>query len=105
MLVEVQDPAGTNPKLRPVVIVTPANEVEVADTLIGVAVTTSFSEPLPENQIPLPWQPEARTITKLSKPSVAVCNWLVSMERSAIVEMKGVVPPRVLEKIIERLPR
>jgi hypothetical protein len=53
---EIADAHG-NRKLRPAVIVTPTANLESAQVIDVVAVTSRLSDPLPPDQILLPWHP------------------------------------------------
>lgn len=90
--VRVTDPRG-NVKVRPVVILTSTSEIILDSPLVAVAVTSSFAAPTPKNMVELPWaRPPIRTATGLVKRSAAVCDWLVTIKQSDIVETMGFVP-------------
>jgi mRNA-degrading endonuclease toxin of MazEF toxin-antitoxin module len=102
--VRVGDQAGRNPKCRPAVILTPTNEISPGEQLVAVAVTSTFSKPLPQNQIELPWQHGGHPVTGLKKRCVAVCDWLIEVDQSAIEAIGGVAPPLVLTAILAQIP-
>lgn len=74
--VEILDPQNRNPKRRPAVIVTPTEEILPDGEVILVAITGSVNAAPAEAQVALPWHAQGHTGTRLTKPSVAVCNWL-----------------------------
>jgi hypothetical protein len=53
--VRVLDPLHKNAKIRPVVIVTSAAELGAGDPHLAVAITGTFSLPLPNDHVELPW--------------------------------------------------
>ena len=52
----VRDSAGANSKCRPVVIVTPTADISHDSTVIGVAVTSTFTKPLRPREVAIPWR-------------------------------------------------
>lgn len=98
---DVADLEGRNRKCRPVVILTLADQVPAGEPFIGVAVTTRLEKPLPNTHILLPYHPKRNVMTRLSEPSAAVCNWLVEVWEQDIQDRAGVVPPELLDRIID----
>jgi mRNA-degrading endonuclease toxin of MazEF toxin-antitoxin module len=99
----VLDPAGENPKLRPLVVVTVNSEIAKSETLFAVAITGDFSEPLAAEEVALPWHPRGASRTRLTKPCVAKCSWLCELKAADVVEIRGHVPAAQLEDILKRL--
>jgi hypothetical protein len=95
----VLDPQGGNEKIRPIVILTSDDEIDGADILVGVAITSQFSNPHDADEVPLPWSASGRSVTRLRKPSVAKCSWLCVIEKHNVVELKGVVRQQELQRI------
>lgn len=102
--VVVADKGGVNPKCRPAVVVTPTDEITDDDTFVVVAATSTFTKPLPENQIELPWKAGGHPVTGLYKRCVAVCDWLAEVSHSDVDSIGGIVPPAVLRKILAQIP-
>jgi hypothetical protein len=75
----VGDPQGGNTKVRPLVIVTPTNEIAGENPIAGVAVTG------------------------LRKPCVAKCSWLVVLGVADVVEQKGFVSTERLTEILTKI--
>jgi hypothetical protein len=98
---EVRDQQGRNRKPRPVVILTPAQQVAPGQPFLGVAVTTRLDKPLPETHVRLPYYPKKRVKTRLTKPCAAVCNWLVEVREEDVLDRAGIVPRKELDRIIE----
>lgn len=107
MWVEVADPNGHNCYHRPVIILTPSNELAEEDTIVGVVAsnTASSVSPRPHSYIAVPYQEDGRVRTKLREPTVAVCEWLVEIEKSQIASdnIGGIVPPSCLKQILDKV--
>ncbi len=97
LLVEtVSDPTGQNLKTRPVVLVSDVEQ------LYGVAVSTQFDLPLQAHEVLL-YDGKTRNRTGLSKPCVALCDWVVGFEVSQIVKKLGHVMPHQQTAITNNL--
>lgn len=97
----MRDRRGENEKRRPGVIVSEDQEAEGARSFFVVAISTSIREPMSEWEVPLPWNTNGTTRTKLRKRAVAVCNWLVELSPDDVEDFGGVVPPKPLNRILE----
>jgi len=98
VLVEVLDPQGRNPKIRPLIIINNPKEI-----VIGVAVTSKVPTPLEPSHVELPYDTQGKVKTKLTKKSIAECKWLVEFQAESVVEVKGFVPNRILLEILEKV--
>jgi len=90
-------------KLRPAVVVVKDEDITNDRELILVAVTTTFADPPPEFCIPLPWHPRGHPVTRLTKRSAAVCNWLSVTRPERIVGFGGYVPAKTMQLIQAKL--
>ena len=97
------DPQGRNHKTRGHVIITDTDAVADNAILVGVAITGEFSDPLADNQIALPWSLPRHPVTGLRKPSVAVCNWLVTFSPDEIDNIGGRAPGGQLFQIMRQV--
>lgn len=99
----VLDSAGRNPKTRNLIVVVDAG----ADStqFVGVAVTGTFSHPLGDGHIPLPFSknPASKCRTGLVKESVAVCDWLCAFGVGDVIKQAGFTPARELGQILDWL--
>ncbi len=84
-------------------IVTPTDEIQSEGLVRVVAISTQFEEAPPEVQVELPWNAQGTAKTQLRKPSWAVCTWIISVPVASILECQGIVPPRELLQIAQRL--
>jgi mRNA-degrading endonuclease toxin of MazEF toxin-antitoxin module len=91
-------------KIRPVVVVTPNEEMTEAAPLVGVAITGT-PDPPTGFEVPLPWQAQGRTRTGLDKPNAAVCCWFVAFGAADVVATIGHVPPEPMRRIEEAIRR
>jgi mRNA-degrading endonuclease toxin of MazEF toxin-antitoxin module len=89
-------------KRRPVIIITPTAEI-ADEPLIVMAITTTFSDPPPEDHILLPWHPAGRSLTKLRRRSAAVLSWIEEVRPTDLTELAGDVPARLMTEILARL--
>jgi mRNA-degrading endonuclease toxin of MazEF toxin-antitoxin module len=101
--VEVLDPQNRNPKSRPAVIVSPTEEIRPDGDVVLVAITGSTNAAPAEMQVALPWHAQGQTRTKLTKPSVAVCNWVFTSPLSKIQSYSGLVPDRQMLQILDKI--
>jgi hypothetical protein len=92
---------------RPVIILTPDEQIGQAKELFGVVAsnTAAVINPRPPHCIDLPFHPSGRVGTKLRKPTVAVCNWVVAVDRAEIEDMGGIVSPKLVSLILEERQR
>lgn len=86
-------------KLRPAVILNNNEDIQ-RDRLIVAAVTTTFPNPPPPNVVPLPWHPAGHPVTRLTRRSGVVCDWLVTIRPDEINTFSGDVPAKLLREII-----
>jgi mRNA-degrading endonuclease toxin of MazEF toxin-antitoxin module len=99
----VRDPAGGNPKIRPLVIVSANSDIGTSNSVFAVAITSQFREPLPSDEVALPWHLTGKSRTGLTKPCVAKCSWICELDEGTIVESRGHVPNLQLEEILVRV--
>lgn len=103
ILASVRDPQGANPKVRPLVVVTPTAELSTGAELVTVAITGCFSTPLQDDEVLLPFHPAGNAKSGLRKPCVAKCEWLVKLEQADVVDQKGFIPARELAAILNKI--
>jgi hypothetical protein len=92
-------------KVRPAVVVTRNVDVAAGRPIIVVAISGTFSEPLPPEWVPAPWAAGGHPRTKLHRPSVAVCDWQEVGSRSDIVAVTGFMPLAAPTRIVEVIER
>ncbi|MCH8216354.1 MAG: type II toxin-antitoxin system PemK/MazF family toxin [Planctomycetes bacterium] len=100
---EVPDSNGYNCYRRPVIILNRTVEIAPAEKLTGVvvSVTAYDKNPRPADYIEIPYHRQGRVRTKLKKPCVAVCSWLIELDKQVPEsDICGIVPPQVMEEII-----
>jgi len=100
--VKLKDPRGGK-KTRPVVVVTGDPEIQAGGKIHGVAVTSRVDGR--EDEVELPWHRSRHPYTGLSKPSVAVCSWVVDFMADQVEVIEGMVPRDRLINILEQLRR
>lgn len=94
-------------KRRPVVIVTPDEEIEPGGSLVGVCISTTIPEigALPDHHIPLPWHRQGHPWTGLNERNAALCDWLIVFVEADIIQVVGNTPAKPLHKISEVLKK
>jgi mRNA-degrading endonuclease toxin of MazEF toxin-antitoxin module len=92
-------------KIRPVVILTPTEEIQPGEPMAVACVTTHIEQPTPPHHIPLPWHRARHPRTGLDKPNVVKCDWLASIDEADIIREMGSVPGRQMILIAETLQR
>ena len=93
------DPAGRNPKKRPVVLLTSENEVPAGEPLIGIGITGSLPNPLAPEYVLLPWHRAKHPFTGLNKKCAARCRWRITIPITDDLEAIGRVPDKVFAEI------
>ncbi len=96
---EIPDPRGSNPKLRPVVIITRDDEITQDGDVVVVGVTTKVDTAPKDVSVELPWARNRHPKTGLKEPSVVVCTWQRILPVASIKALAGVVPGRQLLQI------
>jgi hypothetical protein len=99
----VSDPAGRNPKARPLVLLTGEDDTPADAPLVGVAITSTLPTPLPDHYVLLPWDRAGHRQTGLKKKCAAVCNWFPKVNRSESLQVMGRVPDATFEEVRQRV--
>jgi len=99
----VSDLQGGNPKTRPVVVVTPTSEISPQGLFVGVAITGTFSDPLADDEVALPFHPAGTASSGLRKPCVAKCSWMVPLRVTDVIDQKGFLTTERLAAILTRI--
>ncbi len=99
---EVADPQGKNRKVRPLIILTPTEEIREGERFVAVAVSSTFPHPIPEDCVELPYHPAGQVRTRLRKPSVAVCSWHIGLLHTDVIQPIGWVPNQQMLAILEK---
>jgi mRNA-degrading endonuclease toxin of MazEF toxin-antitoxin module len=99
----VPDRRGGNHKRRPLVIITPTEDIEPGKPFQVVCLSTKITEyPSIYNVfIPGP-RPGKKAITLISQDCVAVCEWVLSIKESDIAGLLGPLPPRYLLQVLQK---
>ena len=98
---DVADPRGLV-KRRPVLIITPTDEIVLDGTIVALAITTTFPDPPESNQVLLPWHSSGFCPTGLRRRSAVVCDWAVSLRPSQIDFVAGFLPTKYLLDVMNR---
>jgi mRNA-degrading endonuclease toxin of MazEF toxin-antitoxin module len=93
------DPNGVNPKDRPAVIISRADEIDRDGFLFVVAISTLLPGPLPSDHVKLPWHPKGHPRTGLKSNCAAVCTWIEKIDPSRVLTTIGHAPGKALVEI------
>jgi hypothetical protein len=99
---EIADANGVR-KLRPAVIVTPADRITSAGPFEVVAITSRLPQPLPDDHILLPWHPQGHPRSGLNRRCAAVCGWVARIAAADIRAAAGMIPNAALALILAKL--
>jgi len=88
----VLDPQSSNPKNRPVVIVTPTHEIVAGRPFVAIAITSQVPNNPSENYVLLPYQRNGRGRSGLRKKCAAMCDWAMELRHEDIVRYIGWAP-------------
>ena len=98
--VELLDPQGRNPKIRPAVVITPTDDITDEGSVHVIGITSQTNESASDVTVDLPWHRNQHPRTKLRRASVAVCTWQQIVSASEIVEIRGQVPVPEMMQIL-----
>src|SRR5207244_4208879 len=77
-IVPIHDPQGRNPKPgRPFVVISRNEEIAQEDRVLAVGITGELDQSPADHCVELPHGPRCKT--GLSKPSAALCTWLIDI--------------------------
>ena len=100
---EMADANGIR-KERPVVIITPDDQIGEAGLVEVVAITSKVPNPLPEDHVLLPWHAQGHPRTGLNRKCAAVCSWMGQIAIEDIQSVAGMTPAKILAEIASKLP-
>jgi hypothetical protein len=98
---QVPDQNNVNPKDRFVVLVRDLDDTD--SHVYGVAVTGTFTLPLPPTSVRLPYHRQGRCKTGLNKDCIADCTWIVVATPADIIKALGITPPIQLATILQQV--
>lgn len=101
--VEIQDPQKRNPKCRPAIILTTAKDIQAGAPIMVVGISTELTQTPRDEQVDLPWHPQGRVRTGLKRKCAAICSWIEEIRLETIKESAGVVPPRQMLNILNKI--
>lgn len=99
------DPRERNVKRRPAVVLSDGQDITADGRVVAVAISSTFTEPLPPEQVELPWEPQGRAVTGFRRRCVAVCRWAIDVAADDVEPTPGHVPPAIMRQIIEQVRR
>jgi len=101
VLAEVGDARGLR-KRRPVLIISSSDDIIQDRPIVGLAITTTFPQPVPASHVEIPWHPRGHPCTGLRRRSAVVCDWpVVFSPHTATV--RGFLPTVYLIEVLEKV--
>jgi mRNA-degrading endonuclease toxin of MazEF toxin-antitoxin module len=101
VIATVQDPRGTDPKTRPIVILSSNEDIAAGKPVKGVAVTTQQTDP--SESVELPWHRQRHSRTGLREQCRAHCKWIIQVDQSDVQRIIGVVPGAQFLEIAQKV--
>lgn len=94
-------PPGTRGegKKRPMVAVTRVADIRRTGQVLAVVCSTDFELPLRPKEVLLPSEPDGKSVSRLRRPTVAVCDWTVFFPAEDVNETGGFIPGALLREI------
>ena len=99
----VCDPQGRNPKVRPLIVLTPNAELDSKQLIAVVAITSKFANPPLDDEIPLPFDPRTTCLHTTAQACVAKCSWREEINIADVIETKGFVSRKLLAEILAKV--
>lgn len=90
--VTVADHRG-HEKLRPAVVLTATEKIDLQGEVVVVAVTTTLEDPLGKEFVELPWSAHQRSPNLFRRRSAAKCDWRRVVRARDCTHSGGHVPP------------
>jgi mRNA-degrading endonuclease toxin of MazEF toxin-antitoxin module len=96
----IPDPNDKNIKPRPVLIISPNDEVAIRHHLNVMAISSSnFPPVMPDCWFELPWDPDGHVTTGLTMRCVVKCDWRVSIPKENVIRKWGRAPGAIMKKV------
>jgi len=102
----IPDRHGNRAKRRPVIVLTPNEDIATHDEIACVVAshTSALQNPRPGHYVPIPYHPRGACRTKLRKETVAVCDWMTTIPNCANEEdIAGCVSKMLLLDLIKKV--
>ena len=99
---EIEDANGFR-KVRPCVVVTATADISAGKAVRLVAITTRIPQPLPSNQVLLPWDRQGKARSGLRRRCAAVASWQVEVPQSAIQQVVGILTSAPLDELLAKV--
>ena len=85
-------------KVRPAVVLTASAEI----TSGVAAVTTRVPDPLPEDHVLLPWDPQGTARSGLRRKCAAVSSWIAEASADDL-QVVGALPASVIDELLAKV--
>jgi mRNA-degrading endonuclease toxin of MazEF toxin-antitoxin module len=100
--IAIADPQGRNPKEgRPFVVISSDAEIQNADTIHAVGITSELQSSPEDQFVLLPYGPNAKSGIK--QKSAALCTWLIEISVVKLDVARGYVHPNLVDEIVKKI--
>ena len=89
-------------KVRSAIVVTATDEITIGKPVRLAAVTTRVPDPLPQDHVLLPWNPQGTARSGLRRRCAAVVSWLLEISVDDLV-IAGALPATVTQEILAKI--
>ena len=89
-------------KCRPLIIAMRRIDYLQGRPVITIGCSTDIDEPLNDDEIRLPHDPNGNCLTQLRRPTIAVCNWIEKFPPKTRFETGGMVTGTLLHEIFRK---
>jgi hypothetical protein len=68
-----------------------------------VAITTRLPNPLPDDHVVLPWDPQGKACSGLRRRCAAVATWRAEIPVESMQKPVGILPPPVIAELVAKI--
>lgn len=89
-------------KVRPAVVVTATADIVAGRPVRVLAITTRLPNPLPDDHVLLPWDPQGKARSGLRRQCVAVTTWQAEIAPADVQQVVGHLPATVMQVLLTK---
>ena len=104
----INDEFGRNPKCRPIIVVTPNEQIHQDGTVVVVVCTTSVPIAIDGVHVPIPWHRDKHPRTGLRVQTWAKCQWIETIPVSELNQpdqVQGCCDGNTMFRIAKNIPK
>jgi len=86
------------------IVCSPVKDINAGKPIVFVVCSTiKEGQIILPDEVELPSDPEGKCVTRLKEPTVAVCNWVVTLNQRNILSTEGGMVPTALRNTIHHI--